>query len=255
MNKKQQEEQRRREDQALKQGLLWAAGAVVLEVLLFFVNRYAIDFDATSQGAELAGILRSVLGGMRLVGAAAMLLGVALFVMRVKKGAKTNCAVAVCAAGAAVMLCAHVALKYQNSGMRMLFLLVPMLGGLALSYYIYQHEFFFTALPGVFAALGLWFVRAGGVGAEAIGTLLFCVAVLVAVLKLKKGAGCLKAGEESLRLLPEKTNYTVVLGSCAAAIAVQLLAAVAGGAVAYYLIFAVGAWLFALLVYYTVKML
>ena len=255
MNKKRQEEQRRHEEQALKQGLLWAAGAVVLEMLLFFINRYAIDFDATSQGAELAGMLRSVLGAMRLVGAAVMLLGVVLFVMQVKKNGKTARSVAICAAGAAVMICAYVALKYQNSGMRMLFLLVPMLGGLAMSYYIYQHEFFFTALPGVFAALGLWFVRAGGVGAEVIGTVLFCVAVLVAVLKLKKGAGCLKAGEESLRLLPEKTNYTMILAGCAAAIAVQALAAVAGGAVAYYLIFAMGAWLFALLVYYTVKML
>ena len=40
-----------------------------------------------------------------------------------------------------------------------------------------------------------------------------------------------------------------------AALAVQILAAVAGGTVAYYLIFVVGAWLFALLVYYTVKMM
>jgi hypothetical protein len=58
-----------------------------------------------------------------------------------------------------------------------------------------------------------------------------------------------------VRLLHEKTNYTMVLAGCAAAIAVQLLAIVAGSAVAYYLIFAMGAWLFALLVYYTVKML
>ena len=39
MNKKQQEEQRRQEDLALMHGLLWVAGAVVLEVMLFFINR------------------------------------------------------------------------------------------------------------------------------------------------------------------------------------------------------------------------
>jgi putative Ca2+/H+ antiporter (TMEM165/GDT1 family) len=71
------------------------------------------------------------------------------------------------------------------------------------------------------------------------------------VLKLKKGDGCLKG----VRLLHEKTNYTMILGSCVAAIAVQLLAVVAGSAVAYYLLYAMAAWLFALLVYYTVKML
>ena len=255
MNKKQQEEQRRREDQALMQGLLWVAGAIVLEVLLFFVNRYAIDFDATAEAAQLAGTLLGALRAMRLVGAAVVALGIALFVMQVRKQNKTARSVAVCAAGFAVMLCSHVAVKYMGSGMRMLFLLVPMLGGLALSYYIYQREFFFTALSGVIAALGLWFVRVGGMGAEVFAAVACCVAVLIAALKLKKGAGCLKAGEESLRLLPEKANYTMILAGAAAAIAVQLLAAVAGSAVAYYLIFAMGAWLFALLVYYTVKML
>ena len=45
------------------------------------------------------------------------------------------------------------------------------------------------------------------------------------------------------------------VGGAVAALAVQILAAVAGGTVAYYLIFVVGAWLFALLVYYTVKMM
>ena len=47
----------------------------------------------------------------------------------------------------------------------------------------------------------------------------------------------------------------MVLASCVAAIVMQALAIVAGSAVAYYLIFAMGAWLFALLVYYTVKLL
>ena len=108
-----------------------------------------------------------------------------------------------------------------------------------------------AAVACVLAVLGLWFVRVGGMGAEVIGTILFCVAVLVAVLKLKQSQGCLKG----VRLLHEKTNYTVVLASCAAAIAMQVLAIVAGSAVAYYLIFAMGAWLFALLVYYTVKLL
>ena len=251
MNKKQQEEQRRHEDLALKQGLLWAAGAIVLEVLLFLVNRYAFNFDASAEGVALAETLRVVLSGLRLVGAAAVLAGAALFVMQMKKGAKTLWATVAFAAGVAVMICAHVAVKYQSTGMRMLYLLVPVLGGLALSYYVYYREFFVTAVAVVLAVLGLWFVRVGGMGAEVIATILFCVAVLVAVLKLKQGKGCLKG----VRLLHEKTNYTVVLASCAAAVVAQALAVVAGSAVAYYLIFAMGAWLFALLVYYTVKLL
>lgn len=252
MNKKRQEEQCRQEDLVLKRGVLWAAGAVVLEVLLFFVNRYAFDFDATAEGVALAETLRTVLSALRLVGAAACVLGIALLVMQqMKKIGKSTWPAVSIAAGAVVKVCAHVALKYQSAGMRMMYLLVPVLSGLALSYYIYQREFFVAAVACVLSVLGLWFIRVGGMSAEVIGTVLFCVAVLVAALKLKQGNGCLKG----VRLLHEKTNYIIVLGSCAAAVAVQLLAVAAGSAVAYYLIFAMGAWLFALLVYYTVKML
>ena len=256
MNKKQQEEQRRHEELALKHGMLWAAVAVVLEVLLFFVNRYAFDFDATAQGVAIAEAVRAVLSAMRLLGAAALVLGVALFVMQqVKKKGKTGLAVIVGVMGAVGMICGHVALKYQSAGVRMLYLLVPVLGGLALSYYIYQREFFVAALPTVLAVLGLWFVRVGGMGAEVLGTMLTCALVGVLMASMKKTAGVFELSGVSVRMMPEKTNYTMVLGSCAAAIAVQLLAIVAGSAVAYYLIFAMGAWLFALLVYYTVKML
>ena len=251
MNKKQQEEQRRQEDRALQQGMLWAAGAVVLEVLLFLVNRYAFDFDATAQGVALAEGVRGAMAAARILGVVLVLAGAVLVAMQGKKDGKVGWCVGMAVAGAVLMLCAHVALTYQSTGLRMLYLLVPVLGGLALSFYIYQRDFFLAALPVVMAVLGLWFVRVSGFGPEVIGTVLVCVAVLIAVLKLKKGNGVLK----SLRILPEKTNYTTALVSIAAALAVQLLAVVAGGAVAYYLIFAMGAWLFALLVYYTVKML
>lgn len=255
MNKRQQEEQRRQEDLALKQGMLWAAGAVVLEVLLFFINRYAFDFDATAQGVALAESLRGVLKAMRWVGLAGFVGGGVLMGAQVKKGGKLLWAAVACIAGAAVMLCAHVAVKYQATGLRMLYLLVPVLGGLALSYFIYQKEFFLAALPVVMAVLGLWFVRVGGICPEMLATILICAAVVIAVLKLKKGNGALKLGEKTQQVLPEKTNYTVALATAAIAVAVQALAAVAGGVVAYYLIFVMGAWLFALLVYYTVKML
>ena len=256
MNKRQQEEQRRQEDQALKQGLLWAAGAVVLEVLLFLVNRYAFDFEASAQGVALAENLRVVLSALRVVGLAAFVAGGVLLDRQVKKKGKIGFGAVICAVGAVVLVCAHVAVKYQSGGMRMLYLLIPVLGGLALSYYIYQKEFFLAALSGILAMLGLWFVRVGGMGAEVLATMLLCVWLGRLVMVLKANDGLIKRKDkELLRLLPEKANYTVMLASGAAALAVQLLAMFAGGAVAYYLIFAMGAWLFAMLVYYTVKML
>lgn len=251
MNKKQQEEQRRQEDLALMHGLLWVAGAVVLEVLLFFINRYAFDFDATMQGVTLAETVRGLLGVMRWAGLAAFVGGGVILGLRLNKGGKTVWAAVAAVAGIVILTCAHVALKYQSTGMRMLYLLVPVLGGLALSFYIYQRDFFLAALPVVMAVLGLWFIRVGGMAPEVVFTVLACAAMLVTVLKLKKNDGMLK----SLRLLPERADYTAALISSVATMTVQLVAAVCGSAVAYYLIFAMGAWLFALLVYHTVKML
>jgi len=255
MNKNQREEQRRQEDQALVRGMLWVAGAIVLEGLLFLLNRYAFNYTTTMESVLLAEKLRVVLKVLSVAGLAAFAAGAVLAVMQMKKRDGKQWAGVASLIGLIVAVCAHVSVVYQDSGVRMLYLLVPVLGGLALCYYIYPRDFFLCALPAVAAALGLWFVRAGGIAPEAIATVLLCVAVLIAVLKLKKQDGALELAGQTCRFVPEKVNYTVPVVSAVLALVVQLVAAVAGGTIAYYLIFAMGAWLFALLVYYTVKML
>lgn len=255
MNKNQREEQRRQEDQALVRGMLWVVCAVVLEGLLFLLNRYAFEYTTAMESILLAEKLRTVLKVLRVAGLAAFVVGAVLAVMQAKKNRETLWAGMVSLIGLAVAICAHVSAVYHDGGVRMLYLLVPALGGLALCYYIYPRDFFLCALPAVVAALGLWFVRAGGIGFELIAAVLLCAAVLVAVLKMKKSDGVLELFGQSRRFASEKAGYTIPMVSAVAALAVQVLAAVAGGTVAYYLIFAMGAWLFALLVYYTVKML
>lgn len=255
MNKNQREEQRRQEDQALMRGMLWVAGAIVLEGLLFLLNRYAFNYNTTMESVLLAEKLRVVLKAMRAVGLAAFAVGAVCAVMQVKKKSNALYVGVLSLVGLILAVCGHVCSVYHDGGVRMLYLLVPVLGALGLCYYIFPRDFFLCALPAVLAALGLWFVRIGGVGGEVIAVMLICVAVLIAVLKLKKSDGMLTLAGQSWRFIPEKTNYTVPLASAVIAVAVQAAAAVAGGTIAYYLIFAMSAWLFALLVYYTVKML
>ena len=255
MNKKIREEQSRQEDQALVRGMLWVVGAIVLEGLLFLVNRYAFDYTTAMESILLAEKLRVVLKIVSIAGLIVFAGGAAMAIMQLKKERSTLWAGVASLAGLVIGLCAHVCVAYQDSGVRMLYLLIPVLGGLALCYYIYPRDFFLCALPAVAAALGLWFVRAGGIGADMIFTVLVCAAALIAVLKLKKGDGNLVLAGKPLKFMGEKANYTLPMAGAVAALAVQLLAAVAGGTIAYYLIFAVGAWLFALLVYYTVKMM
>ena len=252
MNKKIREEQSRQEDQALVRGMLWVVGAIVLEGLLFLVNRYAFDYTTAMESIQLAEKLRVVLKIVSIAGLIVFAGGAAMAIMQLKKERSTLWAGVASLAGLVIGLCAHVCVAYQDSGVRMLYLLIPVLGGLALCYYIYPRDFFLCALPAVAAALGLWFVRAGGIGADMIFTVLVCAAALIAVLKLKKGDGNLVLAGKPLKFMGEKTNYTLPMAGAVAALAVQLLAAVAGGTIAYYLIFAVGAWLFALLGYYTV---
>lgn len=255
MNKRGREVQRSQEDQALMHGMLWVAGAMVLEGLLFVLNRYAFNYDTTVEGVALATTMRSLLNILRVVGLVGFLGGGVLSLLQLKKGAKTAWAGAVCMIGFALMLCGHVAYTYQEAGMRMLYLLVPVLGGLILCACIYPREFVLCAVPAAVGMIGLWFARMDGLCLEVILSVLACVVMLCGMLMLKKNGGKLALAGMELPLGDEKTGYAVPLASVAVAVAAQVLAVVAGGGVAYYLVFAMCAWLFALLVYYTVKML
>ena len=86
--------------------------------------------------------------------------------------------------------------------------------------------------------------------------LLGLAALLVFVLWLKKGDGVIRrGGGREMRLMPKGANYWASLISCAAGLAAVLASLALGPSAAYYLIFAMIAWLFGLLVYYTVKLM
>ena len=139
--------------------------------------------------------------------------------------------------------------------MSMLFWLVVAWAVLAVVYYIYQKEFFLSAAATGMSILALWFVRyAGGAGYEVALLLVAIVLVLAVALFLKKHDGALPL-KTPVPFLTPGCSYSVILASCLASIVVVVAALVAGAAAAYYLIFVILAWIFALFVYYTVKMM
>ena len=71
----------------------------------------------------------------------------------------------------------------------------------------------------------------------------------------KRCSAVLKQGESEIRILSKNTSYPLILASCLVGLLVQLAAMALGANLAYYLMFAMVAWLFALLVYYTVKLM
>jgi len=256
MNKKEREAQRKQEDAALNRALIWVGAAIVLEMLLMFVKRYYIDYSLNTESVERMLAIHSALGVLRIVFAVTAVAGAVWMVLSLKKGEKKILPVALTAAAAALAICAHVTLAYSASGMSMLFLLVPAWAGLALVYYLYQKDFFLAGSAVGLSVLGLWFVRfGGGFCLEAVVVALAIAAILAVVLYLKKQGGKVELAGQTVRILSKNTSYPVVLASCGAGLAAVAAALVLGTAVAYYLLFLMVAWLFGLLVYYTVKMM
>ena len=156
----------------------------------------------------------------------------------------------------ALAVCSHVTLSYEKNGVRMLFMLVPAWAALALVYYLYQPECFLAVTAGGFGAMGLWFVRFGGMTVDVALCLVGAVLVALVTLGLKKSDGALmQAGGKKVQWAPQGISYALVLASCVLGVLVVIAAAALGSNVAYYLMFAMVAWLFALVVYYTVKMM
>lgn len=254
MDKKQREERRRQEDIALQRGLLWVAGAIVLEALLVLVNRFYINFRLTDAGVNVFVFLSQwlpILRNIALVGAVLVLLWA---VWQLKKGERFGWQLIGAIALAAAAICAHVSVKFQGPGVNMLFWLVAAWAVLALVYYIYQREFFLAAAACGMSVLGLWFARYGAAGRLEVVVLLAAIAAVgIASLWLKKNGGVIPA-PKPIQFLPKGGSHSVLLVTCLASLAATV-AGLLAESLAYYLIFAMAAWLFALFVYYTVKLM
>ena len=256
MDFNEKEERRRQEDMALNRGLLWVAGAIVLELLLMLVKRYYINTGLSNFEVQMMVTLHSVLKGVRVAGGVLAVLCAVWAVMKANQGKRVTLPVVLGCACTALAICAHVAVAYQEAGVGMLFQLVPAWAGLALVYYLYQKEFFLAALGGGAAVMGLWFVRfGGGFHLETILCFVTILASLAAALWLKKNNGVLCLGKTQCRVVDEGASYTPTLVSGAISLVVLAVSLFLGSTAAYYLLFAMVAWLFALIVYYTVKMM
>lgn len=255
MDKSKKEARRRQEDMALNRALLWVVGAVVLECLLLLVNRYYINYYPSE--VDLAYLLWNGLKALQIGGAAVGVVCLVWAVLCFQKSGKTALPVILLLVCWALAICARVTLVYQKTGVQMLFLLVPAWAGLALVYYLYHREFFLGAAASGMSILGLWFVRyGGGLGLEVVLVLVGIVLVAGAALWLKRHDGLVCRGSgEAVRAMPKNTSYKMILASCLVGVAAVLAAAACGADIAYYLIFLMAAWLFAQLVYYTVKMM
>lgn len=256
MDRNEREARRHQEDRALNKALIWVGVAIVLEFLLVLVNRYYINYNTSTESINRVLAIQAALVGLRWVSLVALAVCVVWMLVQLSKNGNAVLPGVLAIAAGGLLLCSHVILNFRDTGLRMMFWMVPAWAALALVYYLYQREFFFSAVISGLGLLGLWFVRhASPLGLYTILVVVVLVLLTLGLFLLKKKNGLFQLGKGKARLLPAEANYSLIFLSFVVSLVVIALAAFVGGSMAYYLLYAMVAWLFALLVYYTVKMI
>lgn len=252
----------KQEDTALNHALLWFAAAVVLEFLLLLVNKYYVNFLSTKEAIALAQALGPVLKVISVVAVAASVFGGVWCWKRVKTTGTlpflpmlVSVTVLVIGVGAALVV------AFRGAAVELLYVLVPAGAVLALVYYLYQKEFFLSACAVGVGLLGLWLVRKNNgnhnlmVAVYVIAAAAVLLGAMLLLLRLQKGNGVLSVKEKQYRVLPKRSNFLMMILSVQFSLLTMIAGLLLGGTAAFYLLFVLMAWLFVLLVYYTVKLM
>ena len=257
MNKKEKQAQReRQEDEILNKVLWWIVGSVILEALLLLLNRIYVNYTVSE--FELAYALRGVFQVLAIVLPICFVVLAALWLAARKTGKLVKLTGIVALIALILAVCAVVVRIFDVSGVKFLYIAVPVVAVLALIYYLYQREFFFSA---VLSALGLLGIKVlprmsggsvmGYAYAVALAVILVAAAVLFRV--MQKNQGVLTVKGKPVQMLSKSANYALLYVTCAL-VAVVSIAAVMLGALA--LLYGVlVAWLLILAVYYTVRLM
>lgn len=257
MNKRDRAERARQEDAILNKVLLWIVGAVVLEALLLLLNKYYVDYIIADIEIMLAiHQALPILAGIFAVGFAACAVWTWRAHVREKR---TGLPTALTIIFAALTVCSVVARWVpKESGIRFLYVAVPVVAVLAMIYYLYQREFFLVSLISMAGLLGLWLLqrRAGHAAFVytcliALGVALVGCVVVACVLQNAKGVLVLRG--KPVRVLPAKANYVPIYITCGLMAVVLAAGVLLGAAMVLYAVPV--AWLLVMAVYYTVKLM
>ena len=262
MDKKIKVAKERQEDAALNRALLWIAGAVILEGLLMLVDRYYINFYTDELSINIAMAISWVVRVGTVLALVVAAAGAA-WRFKAKKSEKPTLLPSVVAlAGLAVAVFCGVIWVFYAYGVTLLYVLIPAVAVLALVYYLYQRECFLAVGLTALGIFGVWLLRKGRAGPYAgliqayLAVLaLLSLVLLAALIWLHGKGGVWTRGERQVRLLRKKANYPILYVTCVVMAAAFVAALVLGNALTYYLIFALIAWAFILVVYYTVQLL
>lgn len=254
-------ERAKKEDVALNRMLIWFGAAVLAEIVLLLMGRYYNAHSTSSEAIMLALRLHQIVDVAVWVLLVLAVVSAVWLVLAWRGGKRVGLPVALTAVFGSLFVFCFVARAFQDVGIQFLCRAVLGVTVLALIYYLYQKEFFVTSVVTAAGILGLWLIRRAD-GAHMV--ILYGYMALVAVLvlcvvlvgrKLQQNQGAWGDGEKKRQVLPRSASYGMIYLTCGVVALCLVAALVAGTALAYYLIFALVAWMFIMAVYYTVKQL
>ena len=257
MNKKERQAQRaQQEDVILVKVLWWIVSAGILEALLLLLNKVYVHY--TVDQINMAYALRGVIQVLSLVLPVCAVVLIVWAVLARRSGRMVGISAGLAGIVLALAVCAVIVRVFDASGVRFLYVAVPAVAVLALIYYLYQRDFFFSA---VLSALGLLAVKlvprtvASPVLAYGYAVVLAVVVLAAALLfrRAQGNQGKLTLGGKLTRLLPKTANYPLLYVTCFLVLAVLAAVLVLGGLTLLYGVLA--GWLLILAVYYTVRLM
>ena len=261
MDKSRQEKRelrRKQEDAQFNKLLIWVAAALVFEAVVLFIKRFLVNYGQTNvTELRIAIAISKMLMVLQYVAPILMVAAAVWCLIRFKKNAGIKLPAILCGVFAALTVTAVLGYNFRAAGMTIVCALPPVVAVLALIYYIYQKEFFFSTVLGILGIFALWFYRKA-YAVRPLMVVVLCCAVLIVLAvaafllwKLSKQDGKWK----ETQLFAHGISYKPAFISVGVTALAVLAALAVGATVAYYAIFALIVWLFCLVVYYTVRMM
>ena len=257
MDKKEKQAQRaKQEDEILNRVLWWIVASVLLEMLLLLLNKVYVNY--TVDQIELAYSLRGVFQVLAIVLPICFVVMLAIWLAARKSGRLVRLTGGLTLVALALAVCAVVIRIFDSSGVKFLYIAVPAAAVLALIYYLYQREFFFSAVLSALGLLGVKLLpRIKGASAIGYGYAVVLAVILVAAVVvyrvMQKNQGKLSVRGKLVPVLPKNANYALLYVTCAVVAVVAIAAVVMGGLTVLYGVLV--AWLLILAVYHTVRLM
>lgn len=248
------EQRHDKEDAVFNRMLLWIAGAVVVELIILLVKQIYVNQLLSWWGQRGLMYFFQVFS---FAGAALTVAGLVWIVMSYRKGKKMILPCACTAAVGVLWVLSVLAYFLFDVGLNIMMVLPAMAAVLIVVFFLYQRVFFYNAMLAGGGLVALWLYRQYYAEHPTM-IVVFFVAGFVALALAVVVSFMLRGGDGkigSLRVLPAGTDYLFTWLTCVVTAVAMALTLALGMTAAYYLLFALVAWLFIQAVFFTVKLM